>query len=250
MLNNTIRAAVAFLFTAGATFAHAAEFRVDSSVDHLKKGETWATSGFSLGDKANVGIPVRWSASVERETRAGNSTQRVFIQGSTPLNDDFTLEVGLGRGTGAAFGMRHDAHVTLYTSIKSVELGTELHQTRYAESTVHRVSGYARIPLPGHLTAIAGAAAGRSGGDSAGGFTNLGLEYAGPKDCTVKLVRYQGRRSEDPNRPTTTLDASKTYVAGLKCPLSAHSRIEISANTSQAAALSGHGVSGALVFNF
>lgn len=250
MLSNTVRAALALMFTAGVTCAHAAEFRVDDSVDYLKKGETWTNRGFSYGDKINVGIPLRWSASVERETRAGNSTQRAFIQGSTPLNDDFTLEVGIGRGTGAAFGMRHDAHATLYTSVKSVELGAEVHQTRYSESTVYRVSGYARVPLPGHLTAIAGAAAGRSGGDSAGGFTNLGLEYAGPGECTVKLVRYLGHRSEDPNHPTTTLDASKTYIAGLKCPLSAHSRFEISANTSQAAALSGHGVSGALVISF
>lgn len=250
MVSNALRAALALLFTVGATGACAAELRFDESVDYLKKGETWTSHGIAYSDKTSVGIPVRWSVSAERETRAGNSAQRAFIQGSAPLNEKLTLEVGVGRGTGAAFGMRRDAHVTLYTSVKSVELGAELRRTRYLESTVYRVSGYARVPLPGQLTAIAGAASGRSGGEFAGGFTNLGLEYAGPRNCTVKLVRYRGHRSEDPNHPTTTLDASKTYVAGVKCPLSAHSRVEISANTSHAAALSGHGVSGALVISF
>lgn len=233
----------------GASFANAADVRVNSSADYLKTGETWSVYGVSVSDDLSTGLPLHVSASVEQETRRLGTTSRAYMQASTPLTEGYTLEIGVGRGTGAAYGLRQDAHATLYTSVKSVELGGELHQTRYAASTVYRVSGYARIPLPGPLTAIAGASAGRSGGDAAGGFTNLGLEYdAGA--CAVKLVRYLGHRAEDPNHPTTTLDASQTYVAGLKCPLTAHSKFEMSANTSQAGALSGHGVSGALVIGF
>jgi hypothetical protein len=240
-------AAVGLAF--GAPAAQAVDMRVDASSERLDQGDTWNLYGMSFDGKATVGVPLRLHARLEQEQRRFGVTERAYLQASTSVGEKSALEVGVGLGSGAAYGLRQEQHVTFYTSARSVELSSGLYRVQYADSTLYRLATQARVPLTDRLTGIAGVTSGRAHGRFAGGFSSLGIEYVAGT-CTVTAARYQGHEAQDPSQALSSQLRSHTLLAGLRCPVTRNVSFELTASATQAAALTRHGVSGALVIGF
>jgi opacity protein-like surface antigen len=245
----TLRLALVALFAGAAASAHADDVRFDVFSEHLDSGDVWKTTGASWSGSTELLVPLRVSTRLENEERGMGTSRRAFAQAAASLNKSNAVELGFAVGSGAAYALRQERHITWYTAVNDIELSVSGYRVRYATTTLHRVAADVRIPLVEHFALTSRASVGRLDGKFAGGFGSLGLEYE-KGAYALTLAGYRGKEPLETGIATSPQLVSNTVLAGLRYHLTDKVSFDVKASHTKAGALTRRGIQGAVVIAY